>query len=151
MNLSSQRRMAAELLDVGQNKVWFDPQATDEVEQAVTRQDLRELIDKGIIQRKEPSGQSRGRARTRDEKKEKRRGTGQGTRKGKKGARSSEKREWANRIRAQRKFLKDLRDSGTLDPSTYRTYYNRAGGGEYPDVHHLELALKEEGHLEEEE
>lgn len=150
MNLTSQRRMAADLLDVGQNRVWIDPQATDEVEQAVTRQDLRELIDEGIIQREESEGQSRGRARRRKEKRDKRRGTGQGKRKGKKGGRNPKKRKWVNRIRAQRALLKELRDDGDLEPSVYREFYDRAGGGEYPDVHHLELALREAGHLEEE-
>lgn len=151
MNFSTQKRMAADLLKVGVNRVWIDPDAADEVEQAVTRDDVRGLIDEGVIQRRRSKGQSRGRARTRQEKRKKRRGTGHGKRKGRKGARNPSKRQWVSKIRAQRKALRELRDSGAIDRDVYREHYRKAAGGIYPDVFHMKKAIKDAGHLEEEE
>lgn len=151
MNLSPQKRLAADVLGVGENRVWMDPDASGEISQAVTRQDVRDLVEEGHIRSKDEKGQSRGRARERDEKRKKRRGTGEGKRKGTSGARSPEKREWVNRVRAQRKFLKELREDGTLDPSTYRKFYRLSKGGTYPDVEHLKTALESEGHMEAED
>jgi len=149
MNLKSQKRMAADELNVGKNRVWIDPNAQADVSQAVTRDDIRELIEEGAIQRQQPDGQSRGKARKRDEKKRKGRRTGEGSRRGSSGARSPRKDEWVNKIRAQRKYLKKLRDEGDLDKATYRKFYRLSKGGSYPDVAHLKEALKTEGHLEE--
>lgn len=148
MNVSTQKRMAAEVLGVGVNRVWVDPDALGEVAQAVTREDVRELIDDGFIQSKEKEGQSRGRARERREKRRKGRGTGPGKRSGGGTARSPRKREWVNSVRAQRKFLRELRDEGEIDRSTYREFYRLSKGGTFPDVSHLREALETRGYLE---
>ncbi|MBS1263143.1 MAG: 50S ribosomal protein L19e [Methanonatronarchaeales archaeon] len=150
MNLSSQRKMAASVLGVGSSRVWIDPEEADEVAQAVTREDIRGLIEEGHIRKKRGQGQSRGRARRSSERRRKRMGTGHGRRSGAKGARDPSKRRWVNRVRAQRKFLRERRDAEDIDRSTYRRFYRLSKGGAYPDVHHLRNALVAEGHLEEE-
>ena len=38
-NLTSQRRLAAQILKVGQNRVWINPEKIDDVEGAITRED----------------------------------------------------------------------------------------------------------------
>jgi len=48
-NLHSQRRLAAQILKVGQNRVWIDPERNDDVEGAITRQDVKKLIHEKII------------------------------------------------------------------------------------------------------
>ena len=37
MSLVSQRRMASEILKVGENRVWIDPERADDVELAISR------------------------------------------------------------------------------------------------------------------
>jgi len=37
MDLRNQRRLAAEILKCGENRVWIDPEEVEEVEKAVTR------------------------------------------------------------------------------------------------------------------
>jgi len=61
-DLSAQKRLAADVMDVGKNRVWFDPDAQGDIAEAITRDEIRELVDEGRIQADEPSGNSRGRA-----------------------------------------------------------------------------------------
>ena len=63
MNLKSQRRLAAAVLGVGVNKIWIDPETADEVEIAITRQEIRKLINEGAIKKLPERSLSRGRAR----------------------------------------------------------------------------------------
>ena len=37
MNLTTQRRLAASILKVGENRVWIDPNEAEEVSRAITR------------------------------------------------------------------------------------------------------------------
>jgi len=141
-DLAAQRRMAADLLDVGKDRVWLDPEAQAEIAEAITREDLRELIDEGTVRAKEAKGNSRGRARERAEKRAYGHRTGAGSRKGKAGARSNRKRAWISRIRAQRERLRELRDDGPLSASEYRTLYNKASGGEFDSVDRLEAYIR---------
>ncbi|WP_226023308.1 50S ribosomal protein L19e [Halomicrobium salinisoli] len=138
-DLSAQKRLAADILDVGKNKVWFDPERQGDLADAITREDVRELIDEGAIEAKDATGNSRGRARERQAKRAYGHQSGPGSRKGKAGARQDPKEDWESRIRAQRNRLKELRDEeGTLDSSEYRELYDRAGGGEFDSVADLE-------------
>ncbi|WP_280536817.1 50S ribosomal protein L19e [Halopenitus sp. POP-27] len=142
-DLSAQKRLAADELDVGKGRVWFDPDAQEEIADAITREDVRDLIDQGTIRATDAKTNSRGRARERDAKRSYGHGTGAGSRKGKSGARRSDKDDWMARIRAQRARLKELRDEeDVLDPSEYRTLYNKASGGDFDDVARLEAYIE---------
>jgi len=133
-DLSAQKRLAADVLDIGKNRVWFDPDAQGEIADAITRQDVRDLIEQGIVREKDTQGNSRAQARERQEKRAYGHGKGHGSRKGAAGARQNEKDDWASRIRAQRERLRELRDSGELTPTEYRELYDQASGGEFDDV-----------------
>jgi len=137
-DLSAQRRLAADVLDVGKNKVWLDPERQGDIADAITRADVRDLVDEGAIRAESERGNSRGRARERQEKRSYGHQTGAGSRKGKAGARQNTKQEWQSRIRAQRRRLRELRDEGEIDASTYRDLYDKAGGGEFDSVADLE-------------
>ncbi|MFB6191032.1 MAG: 50S ribosomal protein L19e [Candidatus Nanohaloarchaea archaeon] len=142
-DLKSQKRMAAEVLDVGKNRVWIDPDETEKVEEAITRQDIRNLVESGTIQKKDEKGNSRGRARENRDQKVKGRRKGQGSRKGKKTARKDSKQEWMEKIRAIRKRLKEMRDEGTVTQEQYRKLYDMAKGGFFRDTKHLENHVEE--------
>lgn len=143
-DLKNQKRLAADELDVGKNRVWLDPEAQGEIADAITREDIRDLIDRDIIQTKRKKrSNSRGRARERNEKRAYGHRKGQGSRKGTSGARQDSKEEWQSRIRAQRKRLRELRDEGDLSSSAYRELYNRASGGGFDSVGDLERYISE--------
>jgi len=142
-DLSAQKRLASDVLDVGKNKVWFDPGRQGDIAEAITREDIRELVDEGAIRADEPDGNSRGRARERQEKRAYGHQTGPGSRRGKAGARQNPKEDWQSRIRAQRERLKELRDGGDLERSAYRDLYDKAGGGEFDSVADMERFIDE--------
>jgi large subunit ribosomal protein L19e len=136
-DLSAQKRLAADVLDVGENRVWFDPDEQGEIADAITREDVRDLVDRGVIEAKEANGNSRGRARERDAKRSYGHGKGPGSRKGKAGGREDAKDRWRGDIRAQRRVLRDLRDAGEVTRSEYRELYAKASGGEFRSVRYL--------------
>ena len=144
-DLSAQKRLAADILDVGKNRVWFNPERQGDIADAITREDVRELVDEGAITAKDTKGNSRGRARERKEKQAYGHQKGAGSRKGKAGARQNEKEEWTSSIRAQRNKLRELRDDGTLSKSRYRDLYDKAGGGEFDSVADLQRFIDANG------
>lgn len=148
MNLETQKRLAADILDVGKGRVWIDPDRMTEVSTAITREDVRGLIEDGAIKAKPKKSVSRSRARDRQEQREKGRQNGPGTRKGAKGGRRSGKREWMGKVRSLRRMLKELRDDGTIDSSLYRKLYRQVKGGSFRSKAHLKTYLEEKGILE---
>jgi large subunit ribosomal protein L19e len=142
VNLAKQKRIAAHVLKVGEGRIWIDPEATEDVAGAITRDDIHELIEKEIIKVKQKIGVSRGRARIRTTQKSLGRRKGVGSRKGAKGARANKKDRWITKIRALRRRLKELRDEGSMNKTTYRRLYNKANGGEFRNVAHLNDYIK---------
>jgi large subunit ribosomal protein L19e len=136
-DLTAQRRLAADVLDVGKNRVWFDPDQQGEIVEAITREDIRELVDDGTIRAEEKKGISKGRSRERKDKRAYGHQKGPGSRKGKAGARQNEKKHWQQQIRAQRKKLNELRGNGEITRTQYRELYNKARGGEFRSVQYL--------------
>ena len=88
MMITNQKRMAAQILsrkegrEVGIHRVWIHPDYLDEVSSAVQKDDIRELIDEGLIKAKPIKGTSRVRARKAATQKAKGRRKGPGSRKG---------------------------------------------------------------------
>jgi len=137
-DLANQKRLAASILKVGVTRVWMDPERLEDIATAITREDLRKLVEEGVVKRKPKIGISRGRARARDIKRARGHRKGPGSRKGAAGARAPKKEQWIRKIRAQRKVLKAMRDDDkTIDAHTYRILYRKAKGGEFRNVAHL--------------
>jgi large subunit ribosomal protein L19e len=136
-NLANQKRMAAAVLKCGVNRVWFDPERLADIETAISREDMRDLIEEGAIRTRAVKGNSRGRTRERMEKRAYGHRKGPGRRKGAAGARYPGKKTWMRKIRAQRRALRVMRDEGRIDRSLYRLMYRRASGGQFRSVAHL--------------
>lgn len=149
MDVKYQKRLAADILDCGINRVWIDDTMLDEVIEAITREEVKKLISNDIIKKKSVKGNSRGRQRHKEEQKDKGRKKGYGKRKGTKNARESSKDSWKKRIRSIRRELKHLRDEGHLESSVYRKFYNKANGGTFEDRSDMLLHLKMEGYIDE--
>jgi large subunit ribosomal protein L19e len=141
-DLKSQRRLAAAILKVGQNRVWINSEKTDDVEAAITRQEIRKLIHEGVIKSAPERGVSRSRARVLREKRKKGRRSGAGTRTGSPGARLSKKEAWMKKIRALRKRLRMLKAKKIIADKTYTQYYRMAGSGRFESVGDLDRYLK---------
>lgn len=135
--------IVAEMYGVGVKRVWVDPNRLEEVENAMTKDDLRGLIAQGIIRILPKRGTSRVRARKIHEQKKKGRRRGQGSRKGTPGARSGKKELWVKRIRAIRRLLKELREKGKITPEEYRKIYRMAKGGAVRSKRHVLEIIKE--------
>ena len=148
-DLRNQRRMAAELLKCGVHRVWMDQDRLEEIAKAVTKDDIRILINGKAIKARQIKGISSGRKKYVAEQKEKGRRRGHGSRKGAKYARLPKKERWINTIRPIRTYLKTLREEKQIDTTTYRKYYRKAKGGEFRSKHHLQTHLISDGILKE--
>ena len=145
MNLKLARRMAADVLRVGENAVWLDPDKSGEISAAIQRDDIRRLIREGKISARPRGTNSRGRIRSRQLQRSKGRRKGQGSRKGTGRARTPKKRAWMARIRAIRQRLSKMRDERRIERSDYRRLYLMAKAGYFRSVSHLEAYLTEKG------
>jgi len=143
MNLNAQKRMAAEVLKCGENRIYFDPYMIDEIAMAITREDIRNLVKEGVIQKKYKKGVSNYRKKIRHERKKKGLARGIGKRKGKKYARAPKKKAWMKRIRPVRRELKKLRERKLITVSTYRKLYKNAKGGMFNSVTQLNRYIKD--------
>ncbi|MEM0349431.1 MAG: 50S ribosomal protein L19e [Candidatus Caldarchaeum sp.] len=142
MTLEMQKRLAADLLKCGVSRVRFDPERLEDIESAITRDEIRGLINEGAIYKVPERGVSRARV-------ERGRKRGEGSRKGGKHSLVSRKRMWINRVRVQRRFLKQLREKNAIDPHSYRVLYAYVKAGNFKSVASLRGFIKNKGLLKE--
>ena len=145
MQITNQKKMAAQILKCGVNRVWVDPRYIAQVSGAVQKSDVRELIEEGLIKARPIKGTSRVRARKLTEQRSKGRRRGHGSRKGSARARLPKKNRWMRTIRSQRRTLKGMREEGTLQASEYRYYYRKAKGGSYRSIAHMKANMEIDG------
>lgn len=149
MDMRYQRRLAAELLKCGENRVWIDPERREDVGKSATRSVIRTMINAGAIRVRPERGTSRSRINYRMQQKKSGRRRGHGSHRGAQHARTPKKRRWIQRIRPIRAMLKELRDAGKISASVYRQFYLQAKGGVFKSKAHLETHLRLQGHLKE--
>ncbi|MBP2143005.1 large subunit ribosomal protein L19e [Methanococcus voltae] len=145
MDVSTQRRIAANILDCGIDRVWVDPENLEKVKLAITKDDIRALVKDGIIVKKQEKGISSARKKKIQEQKRKGKRKGQGSRKGAKGARTPKKEKWINTIRPLRRMLKELREDEKIERTQYRKLYRMAKGGAFRSRNHMKLYMKDHG------
>ena len=142
MSLKSQRRLAAEILKVGESRVWIDPERIDYVEAAITREEIRKLIHEKVVKSLPQTGVSRARARVFAEKRKKGLRRGPGGKSGPKRSKISKKEAWMNRIRPIRKHLTVLKESRTITESTYRKLYDMSESGVFESKADMERYIR---------
>ncbi|HLD02893.1 MAG TPA: 50S ribosomal protein L19e [Candidatus Nanoarchaeia archaeon] len=143
MKLTTQKRLAAHILKCGEKRVWFNPVNLNEIKEAITRSDIRGLINKGIIIEVKPQSQSKGRARLNRVQKRKGRRQGPGSREGSVGARITKKQRWIIKVRAQRDLLSTLRSKSVISTKSYRNLYNKVKSGIFRSRRHIKLYIEE--------
>lgn len=146
-DFTTHRRLAASELGIGESRVWINPDAdvSEEIADAITREDIRVHIEKGNIKAKPKKGNSRARYRLRAAKRAYGHRKGPGHRKGAKNARTPSKEKWISKIRALRRRLRALKEEGQIDRHSYRLLYRKSKGGEYRSVAHLDAYIKAKG------
>lgn len=134
MSLKSQKRLAANLLGGGLNRVWIDPEENDRVQSAITRDEIKTLIREGRIRLLPKTGVSRGRIRAKAGRRKK-----AGSRKG---GQKQGKDAWVPRIRAIRRHLRWLRDKRQLTGVSYTQLLGMAKGGAFRSGSHVDEYVK---------
>ncbi len=133
MSLQTVKRLAADIFGVGVNKI----KITDvkEAEGALTREDVRQLIEKGAVTKRPRQGR-------RSKEKKKKRGPGS-----KKGKKSQGKEEWMKKVRSQRRLLRELVSQGVLPKEDKRAIYMKIKGGLFRSKRALVQYLKDNEYI----
>jgi len=146
-DLTFQKRLASEILGVGVSRIRVDPARVDDVADAITREEIKRLIEERAIYVKPVHGNAGYSSKLRHVQRRKGRRRGSGKRKGVRTARMDEKVAWMNRIRKMRRYLRYLRDRKLIDKKTYRRLYRLAKGGFFKSFSSLRTYLVEQGIL----
>lgn len=141
MNLKSKRRLAASVLGVGTDRIIFDDEYSDLIQDAITRSTIRGLVGFGAIKVAPEKGVSRGRFRERSRKLK--RGRGAGSTEGAAFARNPRKDMWIAKVRALRWRLKVAKDREEINQVAYKKLYKQVKGGQVRGVKHLFDLMKE--------
>lgn len=147
MDLSYQKKLAAEVVGAGFSRIKFNEEYLDRIAEAVSRKEIKQLIKEGAIIVVPASRNSRGRWRIKHEKKKKGRRRGSGSRKGAQEARESREEKWVYTVRKLRRYLRWLKIHGMVDTKTYRELYLKIKGGSFKSLSDLQRHLRERGIL----
>jgi len=145
MQLKIQKRLAAQILKTSKNNIQLDSSRLEEIKEAITKADIKSLIKDKAITEKKARGISGYRINKKRLQKSKGRRSGFGSIKGSKGARRGKKRAWMMGIRAQREFLKSLKDKKIIPLGEYRSLYMKSKGGFFRSKRHIKVYMKERG------
>lgn len=147
MKIETARRIAAEESKSGISRIWIDTNSIEEVAEAASREDIRYLMHRNVIQVRQKKGNSSFRLKKRILQRSKERRRGPGSIKGKKYARFPRKQRWIKTIRPLRKELRTLKADQRIDDKTYRKMYRVIKGGSIRSRAQLRSHLKTSGDL----
>lgn len=133
MTILTVRRLAADILNIGQRRVKISPDGLKEAEGALTRVDVKGLIDKGIITKAKVQGRD-------STARKKRRGHGR-----RKGSFGDQKKLWMQKVRSQRKLLVMLLEENMIDKKHKRSLYGKVKSGIFRNKRAMFLYLKDNG------
>lgn len=131
MNLESKKRLAAKTLNVGLERIKFNTSRLDEIKEAITKQDIRDLHSDGAIMIKEIKGR-----KAKVEKKTRRR-AGKVRKKIK-----GRKRNYVIITRKLRAYLKELKDQTKIDTEKYNSLNRKIKMKEFKSKRQLKDHLK---------
>ena len=142
MSLKTIRRIAASILKAGESRVKFKDTAS--AKEALTRDDVRGLIQEGVIVLEQKKGIGRSKARFKQKRVHAGRRRGTGSTKGAKYSVVSRKQRWMGKVRSQRRLLQQLK--GSLKEGEFRKLYSMIKGNFFRNKKHL-LSFARENNL----
>lgn len=142
VNIAKKRELAARILNVGANRVRFEPDRLEDITDSITRENIRSLVKSGAIWTVQPKGSSRGRA-IKKRSVWKVHGKGPGSKKGKKTARVGKKGVYVAKTRSMRYHLKVIKERKDISNDMYWYLYKRVNGGQVRSLAHLRELVKE--------
>lgn len=125
-NLNKRKTLAAKTLRVGENKIIFDTLRLDEIKEAITKQDIRDLYEAGAIMIKENKGRKINVKRTT------KRGIGKV-----KFRIGNKKAKYIIIVRKLRNYLNEIRKEGKIDMDKYYGLRRMIRAGAFKDKSHL--------------
>jgi large subunit ribosomal protein L19e len=128
MNLTNKKELAAKVLKVGKNRIYFVEENLPEIKEAITRQDIQDLHAAGAIQIKEVSG------RKKNVKRKNRRRTGKV---------NVRKQEYVIITRKLRTYLKYLLKTGKVDREEYKETRKQIRARKFKSKRNLKEAFED--------
>lgn len=110
MNLRKKKNLAARILKIGKGRIIFAESRLDEIKEAITKQDIRELKQDGAIIIREKKGR-----KNRLQKKKKKRSSGNIRKKVNK-----RKKEYIAMVRKQRAYVKEMKKQGKISNEEFK-------------------------------
>lgn len=126
MNLKNKKQLAAKVLGVGRERIYFNPDSLKQISEAITRQDILDLKESGAIFVKEIKG------RKTVIKRRHKRGTG----KIKKRVNKS-KRDYVLLTRKLRTHAKSMKKRGQIDAEKYASIRRGIKASKFKSKRHL--------------
>lgn len=133
MNLTNKKELAAKVLNVGKNRIYFVQENLNEIKEAITRQDIADLYNAGAIQIREVNG------RKKIVKRKNRRKTGKIKKKV-----NTTKQEYVILTRKLRVFLRHLLKTGKIDKEVYHNTRRQIRAKRFKSKRHLKETLERE-------
>ncbi|MCL4553436.1 MAG: 50S ribosomal protein L19e [Candidatus Marsarchaeota archaeon] len=143
MTIKFAKRVAASIMRRGVNAIRIKPGSYDEVDKALTRDDVRKLIGTGSVFAVGEKHNASTRSKRLHQKRSEGRSRGPGWRRGTQKARRG--RVWEKKVRSQRLFLKKLKSMGKVDTKTFNRLYGQIKGNAYASKGALVLHLEDQG------
>lgn len=133
MRLTIQKKLASRLMKASKKRIRFDTERLDDIKEAITKRDVKGLINDGVIIAVQKKGISKARVNPGRNR----------LKKGKATARTPGKREWVNKIRALRQMIKVLKDKKLITQEAAKELYLKAKGGFFRTKRHMRLYIDE--------
>jgi len=130
MHSLAQKRLAADVLNVGIHRVWLDPSRIEDIKEALTKQDIRDLIKDNAIKAKATNHKK-------VKKKKKKRTIGKTKKRVKR-----RKEKYIMLIRKLRRYLKGLKENKKLISKEYHYIRRLAKAGNFKSLEALKEYVK---------
>jgi large subunit ribosomal protein L19e len=143
VSIKTTKRLASRITGAGESRICiYDAKAAKE---ALTADDVRELLRNGAISVRPVKGTGRAKARFKQSRKEAGRRRGEGSRRGSEFAKTPPKKRWAQKVRSQRRLLSNLKPR--LSKGAYRELYSQVKGNLFKSKKALLSHAVSKGHL----
>ncbi|MFB6246744.1 MAG: 50S ribosomal protein L19e [Candidatus Pacearchaeota archaeon] len=131
MKLGRKKSLAARALDVGHQRIKFVGPRKDEIKEAITKQDIKDLVSSGAIVVKERSG------RKKIEKRKNPRGPGKIKKKI-----NTRKQDYVKKTRKFRNYIKKLKDAEKITSGEYKEIRKKIRNKEFRDKSQLKRYIE---------